>query len=144
MSLFSFKSKQIISTDKQKIHEILTRGIEDVFVKESLEKKLLSGKQLRVKLGFDPTGGRIHIGRAILLRKLKAFQDLGHKVVFIVGDFTAQIGDPSDKIEKRPMLTREKIEENIKDYKRQVGKIIDVSKAEFHFLLIRSGLRSWS
>ena len=77
MSLFSFKSKQIISTDKQKIHEILTRGIEDVFVKESLEKKLLSGKQLRVKLGFDPTGGRIHIGRAILLRKLKAFQDLG-------------------------------------------------------------------
>ncbi len=133
MSLFSFKSKQIISTDKQKIHEILTRGIEDVFVKESLEKKLLSGKQLRVKLGFDPTGGRIHIGRAILLRKLKAFQDLGHKVVFIVGDFTAQIGDPSDKIEKRPMLTREKIEENIKDYKRQVGKIIDVSKAEFHF-----------
>lgn len=127
------KNSQIIDTDPIKIEELLTRGVEDVFVKESLEKKLKSGKQLRVKLGFDPTGSKIHIGRAIVLRKLRAFQDLGHKVVFIVGDFTAKIGDPSDKLEKRPMLTDEKIKENLKNYKDQIGKIIDLSKAEFHY-----------
>jgi tyrosyl-tRNA synthetase len=130
--MFGFK-KENINTDLKKIEEILTRGVEDVFVVESLKKRLLSGKQQRVKLGFDPTGSKIHIGRAVILRKLKAFQDLGHKVVFIVGDFTAEIGDPSDKLEKRPMLDRSKILENLKDYKNQVGKIIDISKAEFCF-----------
>jgi tyrosyl-tRNA synthetase len=130
--MFGFK-KENINTDLKKIEEILTRGVEDVFVVESLKKRLLSGKQQRVKLGFDPTGSKIHIGRAVILRKLKAFQDLGHKVVFIVGDFTAEIGDPSDKLEKRPMLDKSKILENLKDYKNQVGKIIDVSKAEFCF-----------
>lgn len=127
------KNSKIIDTDPKKIEELLTRGVEDVFVKESLDKKLKSGKQLRIKLGFDPTGSKIHIGRAIVLRKLRAFQDLGHKVVFIVGDFTAKIGDPSDKLEKRPMLTDEKIKENLKNYKDQIGKIIDLSKAEFHY-----------
>jgi tyrosyl-tRNA synthetase len=130
--MFGFK-KENINTDLKKIEEILTRGVEDVFVVESLKKRLLSGKQQRVKLGFDPTGSKIHIGRAVILRKLKAFQDLGHKVVFIVGDFTAEIGDPSDKLEKRPMLDKSKILENLKDYKNQVGKIIDISKAEFCF-----------
>ncbi len=130
--MFSFK-KEKINTDLEKIEDILTRGVEDAFVIESLKKRLLSGKQQRVKLGFDPTGSKIHIGRAVILRKLKAFQDLGHKVVFIVGDFTAEIGDPSDKLEKRPMLDRSKILENLKDYKNQVGKIIDISKAEFCF-----------
>jgi len=130
---WSIYKKPVVSTDPGKIEEILTRGVEDVFVKELLKKRLMSGKELRVKLGFDPTGSKIHIGRAIALRKLKAFQDLGHKVVFIVGDFTAQIGDPSDKLEKRPMLTSAKVMENLKDYKRQIGKIIDLSRAEFHF-----------
>lgn len=122
-----------ISRDDVAIQNILTRGVEDVFVKESLEKKLKSGRQLRVKLGFDPTGPKIHIGRAITLRKLRAFQDLGHQIVFIVGDFTARIGDPSDKLEKRPMIDAKKINENLKNYKQQIGKIMDVSKAEFHF-----------
>jgi len=122
-----------INTNKEKIQEILTRGVEDVFVKASLEKKLSSGQSLRIKLGFDPTGDKIHIGRAVVLRKLKAFQDLGHQIVFIIGDFTAMIGDPSDKLEKRPMLDSAKIQENLKNYKKQVGKIIDLSKAEFHF-----------
>jgi len=122
-----------ISTDKRKIDQILSRGVEDVIEKESLKAKLESGKQLRVKLGFDPTGPNIHIGRTIVLRKLRAFQDLGHKVIFIVGDFTAQIGDPSDKLEKRPMLTAKQVKENIKTYKEQVGKIIDLRKAEFRF-----------
>jgi len=121
------------STDEKAIRDILTRGVEDVFVRESLEGKLKSGQKLRVKLGFDPTGSQIHIGRAIVLRKLKAFQDLGHTIVFIAGDFTAMIGDPSDKLEKRPMLSREKIGENLQTYKKQVGKIIDVSKAEFRY-----------
>ncbi len=120
-------------TNPEKISEILTRGVEEIFVKESLLKKLQSGKQLRVKLGFDPTSSNVHIGRAIVLRKLRAFQDLGHKVVFIVGDFTARIGDPSDKLEKRPMLREEDIQRNLKTYKAQIGKIIDLGKAEFHY-----------
>lgn len=129
--MFGLTTKTTVKTDKEKINEILTRGVEDIFVKEELEKKLLSGKQLRVKLGIDPTGKTIHIGRAITLRKLRAFQDLGHQIVLIVGDFTAQIGDASDKLEKRPMLTEEKIKENLKNYKEIIGKIIDVKNAEF-------------
>ncbi len=116
---------------RQDIHELLTRGVEDVFVKESLEKRLAAGVPLRVKLGIDPTGKTIHIGRAITLRKLRAFQDLGHKVVMIVGDFTAQVGDASDKLNKRPMLTEAQVQENLKEYKNIIGKIIDVDKAEF-------------
>lgn len=131
-NIFNFRSRPT-NTDKEKIHEILTRGVEDVFVKEELEKKLLSGKPLRIKLGFDPTGEKIHIGRALILRKLKAFQDLGHKIVFIVGDFTAQIGDPSDKLDKRPMISKEIIKKNLKNYKAQIGKIIDMRKVEFHY-----------
>ena len=132
--LFSFLRKQPnINVDPKKVADILTRGVEDVFVKESLEKKLLSGKQLRVKLGIDPTSAKIHLGRAITLRKLKAFQDLGHQIVLIVGDFTALVGDPSDKLDKRPMLTPEKIRENLRDYKKQIGKIIDVNRTEFVF-----------
>ncbi len=120
-----------VSTDKEKIEDILNRGTEDIFVKEHLRSRLMSGKMLRVKLGIDPTGPKIHLGRAIPLRKLRAFQDLGHKAILIVGDFTAMIGDPSDKLEKRPMLTEKKIKENMKDYKKQIGKIIDLKKAEF-------------
>jgi tyrosyl-tRNA synthetase len=128
-----FKSGVEINTDPVKIENLLTRGVEDIFIKESLEKKLKSGKQLRIKLGFDPTGSKIHIGRAILLRKLREFQNLGHKIVFIAGDFTAQIGDPSDKLSKRPMLDSKNISENLKNYKEQVGKIINIKKAEFRF-----------
>lgn len=119
--------------DGQKIKNILTRGIEDIIVKEHLEAQLKSGKQLRIKFGIDPTGPKIHLGRAIPLRKLKAFQDLGHQIVLIIGDFTATIGDPSDKISKRPMLTKEKIQENMKDYEKQLAKIVDITKAEIHY-----------
>lgn len=122
-----------IDTNLEKVERLLTRGVTEVIEKEHLRQALLSGRQLRVKLGFDPTGSKIHIGRAIVLRKLRAFQELGHKVVFIVGDFTAQIGDPSDKLDKRPQLTAAQIKENLKNYKTQVGKIIDLRKAEFKF-----------
>ena len=131
-TLFRRKNKKIV-TDKKKIDEILNRGVEDVFVRKELEKKLLSGRQLRVKLGFDPTGGKIHIGRAIILRKLRDFQKLGHQVIFIVGDFTVLIGDPSDKLEKRPVLSVDQIKANLKNYKDQVGRIIDLNTSEFYF-----------
>lgn len=120
-----------VIVDESRIDELLTRGVEDIFIKEELKAALMSGKQLRVKLGIDPTGPKIHLGRAIPLRKLREFQKLGHQAVLVVGDFTAQIGDASDKTEKRPMLTRAQIDENIKDYKNQIGKIIDINKTEF-------------
>ncbi len=119
--------------DEKKIDEILDIGIEDIFIKENLKKKLLSGKILRVKFGIDPTGPKIHLGRAIPLRKLRQFQDLGHKVILIVGDFTATIGDPSDKLEKRPMLTEKEIKQNMKYYTKQLGMIIDLKKAEIKY-----------
>ena len=118
-------------TDEVKIDNVLSRGVEDIFVKEELKKDLMSGRILRIKLGVDPTSPKIHLGRAVLLRKLREFQNLGHQVVFIVGDFTAQVGDASDKTEKRPMLTRAQIDENLKDYKSQISKIIDITKTEF-------------
>ena len=122
-----------MNTDPILIKELLERGVEDVFIKENLEKKLLSGKKLRVKLGIDPTGPKIHIGRAITLWKLRAFQDLGHQIVLIMGDFTAQVGDASDKLSKRPTLSIDVIKENMKDYKSQIGKILDISKVEFTY-----------
>jgi len=125
------KDMDKIVVDEGKIEELLTRGVEDIFVREDLKAALMSGRQLRIKLGIDPTGPKIHLGRAIPLRKLREFQRLGHQIILVVGDFTAQIGDASDKTEKRPMLTRAQIDENIKDYKNQIGKIIDISKTEF-------------
>lgn len=116
-----------------KLDEILTRGVTGVTVKENLLKKLQSGKKLRIKLGIDPTGPSIHLGRAIPLRKLRDFQKMGHKAVLVVGDFTALIGDPSDKLEKRPMLTKESVKENMKAYKKIIGKILDLKKTEFVF-----------
>jgi tyrosyl-tRNA synthetase len=127
-----FSSRKVI-TDRDRVNELLSRNVEEVFIKESLEKKLLSGKVLRIKLGFDPTGPNVHIGRAIVLRKLRAFQELGHQAVFIVGDTTAKIGDPSDKLNKRPMLTDSDISKNLIKYKEQIGKIVDLSRAEFHY-----------
>ena len=96
-------------TNPQKIENILTRGIEEIFEKESLLKKLQSGKQLRIKLGIDPTGPKIHIGRAFQFWKLRDFQDMGHKIVLIIGDFTAQIGDASDKQAMRQVLSEKEI-----------------------------------
>lgn len=115
------------------ISELLTRGVEEIHIKEHLELAMLSKKKLRVKHGIDPTGPLIHIGRAATLWKLREFQDLGHKLVIIIGDYTAQIGDPSDKLSKRPFLTKKQIQENLKNYKKQIGKIIDLKKVEWHY-----------
>src|SRR3989339_681844 len=122
-----------INTDAQKIEELLTRGVDEVIHKEVLQKKLLSGEQLRVKLGIDPTSANLHLGRSIPLLKLRDFQELGHQVVFIVGDFTGVIGDTSDKDSERPMLTEKQVQQNMADYQQQAGKIIDLKKCKIHF-----------
>ncbi len=120
-----------VSTDREKIHELLTRGVVEVIQRERLEEKLLSGKRLRVKLGIDPTSPHIHLGRSIPLLKLRDFQELGHQIVFIVGDFTGVIGDTSDKESERPMLDEATIRENKERYFEQVGKILSMDDVEF-------------
>lgn len=122
-----------VSTDPNKIEHLLTHQVEDVIVRESLEKKLKSSDQLRIKLGADPSRPDLHIGHAVVLRKLREFQDLGHKVIFIIGDFTAKIGDPTGKSKTRPMLTDKEIKQNAKTYFKQVGKILDVRKCEIKY-----------
>lgn len=122
-----------INTDPKKIEELLTRGVEEVIDKEHLRKKLLSGEKLRVKLGIDPTSPNIHIGRSMHLLKLRDFQELGHQLVFIIGDFTGVVGDTSDKDSERPMLSKEKVKENMKGYAKQAAKIIDMDKCEVCF-----------
>jgi tyrosyl-tRNA synthetase len=119
--------------DKEKIEALLSRNVEEVIDEGHLRAALLSGKKLRVKFGIDPTGDKIHIGRAVVFWKLKEFQDLGHKIVLIIGDFTAQVGDPSDKLEKRPFLTAGQVKKNLKSYLPQIGRIIDLKKTEVHY-----------
>ena len=122
-----------INTNPTKIQELLERGVDEAIDKKSLEKKLKSGKVLRVKLGIDPTSPKLHLGRSIPLLKMRDFQELGHQLVFIVGDFTGVIGDTSDKDSERPMLAGEIIKKNMKDYAKQAGKIIDLKKCEVRY-----------
>ncbi|MFH1112155.1 MAG: tyrosine--tRNA ligase [Patescibacteria group bacterium] len=122
-----------INTDIKKINNLLTRNTEEIFVAKHLRTRLSSGDCLRIKLGIDPTGPKLHLGRTIPLWKLRDFQDLGHQVVLIIGDFTALIGDPSDKLSKRPFLTMDQVRENMKDYKKQLGKVIDIDKVEWRY-----------
>ncbi|MFH1402094.1 MAG: tyrosine--tRNA ligase [Patescibacteria group bacterium] len=122
-----------IDTAKNKIEELLSRGVEEIIDFNDLKKKLNSGKQLRIKLGIDPTSPNIHLGRSIPLLKLRDFQKLGHKIVLIIGDFTGTIGDTSDKESERPMLEKKVIQKNLKNYIEQAGKIIDITKAEIHY-----------
>lgn len=119
-----------VITDKNKIKEVLEKGVERIFKKDDLFKEMKSGKRLRIKLGVDPTTADLHLGHAVVLQKLKQFQDLGHKVTFLIGDFTAKIGDPSERDKTRPVLSDKKIKENVKTYLEQVSKILDIKKAE--------------
>ena len=119
---------------KAKIDSLLTRGVENIVPgKAEVEKLLNSGKVLNVYLGIDPTATKIHLGHAFPLRKLQILAELGHHVTFLIGDFTAIVGDTSDKESERPILTREQIEENFQTYKRQAKKFLDFSKIELHF-----------
>ncbi len=117
---------------ERKIDELLTRGVAEVIDGDNLRERLMRGDELRVKLGIDPTSPNLHIGRSVVLLKLRDFQELGCKVVLIVGDFTGQIGDTSDKESERPMLQADIIKENMRTYTSQLGKIIDLTKAEIH------------
>jgi len=113
------------------IEEILKRGVEEVIDQKILEKKLRSGKRLRVKFGIDPTGKELHLGHTVPLRKLRQFQDAGHTAVLVIGDFTAKIGDPTGRSEERKTLTTAQVQENMKEYLEQAAKILDI---KFSFL----------
>jgi tyrosyl-tRNA synthetase len=115
-------------TQENKIKEALTRGVENIYPsRQALEKKLNSGQKIRLYCGFDPTAPTLHIGNAIQIRKLAQFQELGHEVIFLIGDFTGMIGDPSDKTTTRKKMTREEVLKNAKNYKKQASKILKFS-----------------
>ena len=113
--------------------DLLTRGCVDLISRAELEKKLNSGKKLRIKLGADPTSADLHLGHSVVLTKLRAFQDMGHTAVLVIGDFTAAVGDPSGRDSTRPMLSPEQIKQNAKTYTDQAFKVLDPSKTEIHF-----------
>ena len=122
------------SLRNQKIKEVLSRGVENIYPnKEALEKVLSAGKKLRIFTGIDPTGPSLHLGHVAVLLKLKQLQDLGHEVIILIGDFTAQIGDPTDKMAVRKPLTKKQVLTNAKDYKKQVGQILDLKKTIFKY-----------
>jgi len=117
--------------------EVIKRGVVEIISEDELKKKLEASiknkKPLVIKAGFDPTAPDIHLGHVVLLRKLRQFQDLGHKVIFLIGDFTACIGDPSGRNEKRKQLSAEEVQKNAATYKKQVSKVLDIDKIEIVF-----------
>jgi len=112
---------------------LIQRGTDEILIEAELVKKLEKGKPLRIKAGFDPTAPDLHLGHTVLLNKLRQFQDLGHHVMFLIGDFTGMIGDPTGKNITRKPLTREQVIENAKSYQIQIGKILDLDKTEICF-----------
>ena len=112
---------------------LLLRGVEEIVPKQEFHKKLDENRPLRVKLGFDPTAPDLHLGHTVILNKLKLFQDLGHQVIFLIGDFTGLVGDPSGVNETRPVLNEKEIKKNAETYERQVFKILDKEKTEIRF-----------
>ncbi|HSW71187.1 MAG TPA: tyrosine--tRNA ligase [Gammaproteobacteria bacterium] len=112
---------------------LIRRGTEEILLEEELTERHKRGKPLRIKAGFDPTAPDLHLGHTVLLNKLRQFQDLGHEVIFLIGDFTGMIGDPSGKNETRPPLTREEVVANAATYKKQVFKILDPEKTQVTF-----------
>src|SRR6056297_2312854 len=123
--------------DINKQVEILKRGVSDLISEKELKEKLIEAKKeerpLKVKLGLDPTAPDIHLGHTVVLRKLKQFQDLGHEVYLIIGDFTGMVGDPTGKSETRNQLTKEEVLENARTYQKQFSKILDPEKTNVVF-----------
>jgi tyrosyl-tRNA synthetase len=113
--------------------KVIKRGCEELLVEAEMVEKLESGRPLRVKAGFDPTAPDLHLGHTVLINKMRQFQELGHRVIFLIGDFTGMIGDPTGKNATRPPLAREQIEDNARTYKDQVFKILDAAKTEVAF-----------
>jgi len=112
-------------TSTKKAIELISRGTEEVLIEEELKKKLDSGKRLNIKAGFDPTAPDLHLGHTVLINKLRQFQTLGHQIIFLIGDYTGMIGDPSGKSATRPPLSTEEVQENAKTYQEQIFKILD-------------------
>jgi len=121
------------STSQSSDLEVIGRGADEVISREDLVRKLAKGKPLRVKAGFDPTAPDLHLGHTVLLNKMRQFQDLGHHVMFLIGDFTGMIGDPSGRNATRPPLTPDQIAANAETYKSQVFKVLDRAKTEILF-----------
>jgi tyrosyl-tRNA synthetase len=117
----------------QQAIETIRRGCDELIVEEELAKKLATGRKLRVKLGLDPTAPDLHLGHTVVINKLRDFQQLGHQVQFLIGDFTGMIGDPTGKNQTRPPLTREEIKKNAETYQAQVFKILDAGKTQVLF-----------
>jgi tyrosyl-tRNA synthetase len=128
-----YKKCEITIVKAEESYKIIARGADEVLVKSELLEKLESGKPLRIKAGFDPTAPDLHLGHTVLLNKLRQFQDLGHHILFLIGDFTGLIGDPTGKNATRPPLTKKEVEENAITYTSQVFKILDKSKTEVVF-----------
>ncbi|MCD6109285.1 tyrosine--tRNA ligase [bacterium] len=120
----------MVDISAEKIDEVLSRGTVDVIQKEELKKKLMSGKQLKIKFGIDPSGADLHIGHMVVIKKLKEFQDMGHQIIFLFGNFTGQIGDPTGKMEARKAKTKEQLDKNARKYIDQVSILLDISKVE--------------
>jgi len=113
----------------EQIEELLEKGVANIYPsRKFLEERLDSGQKLKIYQGFDPTGNTLHMGSMVGILKLKQFQDLGHQVIILIGDFTAQIGDPTDKAAARKPLTKKQVLQNCKNYKTQIGKILDLKK----------------
>ena len=120
-------------TDAKQALELISRGTEEIIKVEDLQKKLESGRTLRIKVGFDPTAPDLHIGHTVIINKMRQFQDLGHEVTFLIGDFTGMIGDPTGKSVTRKPLTKEQVQENADTYATQVFKVLDREKTKIRF-----------
>jgi len=134
--MFGFKKSEVV-VDEKEIDETLGRGIENIFPsREFLRSKMMKGERVSLYLGIDPTGPTLHMGHVIPLLKLSKFQKLGHQIILLMGDFTAMIGDPTDKTAARKKLSHDEVMENLKEYQRQASKFISFSgpnKALFKF-----------
>ena len=120
-------------TDVKQALELISRGTEEIIKYDDLQKKLESGKTLRIKVGFDPTAPDLHIGHTVIINKMRQFQDMGHEVTFLIGDFTGMIGDPTGKNVTRKPLTKEEVKENADTYATQVFKVLDRDKTKIRF-----------
>ena len=119
--------------DPQEQLRVIRRGAVEILLEEELLKKLKRETPLRIKVGFDPTAPDLHLGHTVLIQKMKQFQDLGHEVIFLIGDFTGRIGDPSGKSETRKQLTSEEVLKNAETYKEQIFKVLDPKKTQIEF-----------
>ncbi|MFT6393855.1 MAG: tyrosyl-tRNA synthetase, partial [Methylophilaceae bacterium] len=122
-----------MNTDIEQSLAIIKRGADELLIEAELIEKIKKGKPLRIKAGFDPTAPDLHLGHTVLINKLRQLQDLGHHILFLIGDFTGMIGDPTGKSATRPPLTPEQVQENAKSYAEQVFKILDKEKTEIVF-----------